>query len=271
MSLRVACKYAYTAYIVSNIIHSIIPIDWSVFTAVRPESVLTSALSSGGTCSRTRRDSARSDQLDRVGSRRLAEVDERQEEQAVASWQIKSCSIFCSRIQHEFCISTANNLKQVFASQISTYLNHASDFFWLHFLWTHFPFCHFPLPVTMLEHGPQDRFQRKLTAAWTKKSRSSRSTAGFNESVVFPYNFSLFGLDCWVLTDLEWFFNRLGHVLPFGLIWGQLHSQLLATPAAKKQVASNVTKLQSLQKFNCFGSQCLTCFSVLSFNLMFWH
>jgi hypothetical protein len=128
MSLRVACKYAYTAYIVSNIIHSI-PIDWSVFTAVRPESVLTSALSSGGTCSRTRRDSARSDQLDRVGSRRLAEVDERQEEQAVASWQIKSCSIFCSRIQHEFCISTANNLKQVFASQISTYLNHASDFF----------------------------------------------------------------------------------------------------------------------------------------------
>jgi hypothetical protein len=56
-------------------------------------------------------------------------VDERQEEQAVASWQIKSCSIFCSRIQHEFCISTANNLKQVFASQISTYLNHASDFF----------------------------------------------------------------------------------------------------------------------------------------------
>lgn len=150
----------------------------------------------------------------------------------------------------EFNMNFAFRLQTISSKFLQVKSQHISTiwFFWLHFLWTHFPFCHFPLPVKMLEHGPQDRFQRKLTAAWTKKSTSSRSTAGFNESVVFPYYFSLFGLDCWVLTDLEWFFNRLGHVLPFGLIWGQLHSQLLATPAAEKQVASNVTKLQSLKR-----------------------
>ena len=122
MSLRVACKYAYTAYIVSNIIHSI-PIDWSVFTAVRPESVLTSALSSGGTCSRTRRDSARINWIELDRGDWLKWMKDKKNKLWLLAWQIKSCSIFCSRIQHEFCISTANKVKQFKASFCKSNLN----------------------------------------------------------------------------------------------------------------------------------------------------